>query len=403
VLTEESARTLHAIFADSPAAVGVFDRLGRAIYANAALLDMSGCTPEELAGQFQFDFLHPDDRARVHDVFTTIVAAGTSRRLSARARTGDGSYRALSLDLSVGHALSDEPVRVVIVQDVSEHVTVRESARAAVATSVLYASDEPAVAPRERDMERERLYQEARAARAEAEAANRSKDDFLATLSHELRAPLSAVLGWARILRARGLDDKTNRALAVIERNAEIQRRLIDDLLDISRIIAGKIELQRAPVDLVFIVHGALESVRPLAESRRLTLREMLDPVPPVWGDAQRLQQVVSNLLTNAVKFTDPGGVIEVAVAARGGEVEIAVSDNGIGLSAEDVPVIFERFRQVSSGRAHGGLGLGLAIVEHLVQLHSGTVTVRSGGPGQGSTFRVLLPAMDRRAEPRAS
>ena len=243
-----------------------------------------------------------------------------------------------------------------------------------------------------------RLYERQQSARAEAEAANTLKDEFLATLSHELRTPLNAVLGWARMLRTRILDEPTSaRALEVIERNAAAQLQLIEDLLDVSRIITGKLRLDVGPVEPAVVVEAALDAVRPTAEAKGIRLQPVLDPrAGPVSGDADRLQQVVWNLLANAIKFTPRGGRVQVQVARVSSHVEIVVTDTGQGITAEAMPHIFERFRQAESGsqRAHGGLGIGLALVKHLVEVHGGSVEAASGGPDQGATFTVKLPRM---------
>lgn len=228
----------------------------------------------------------------------------------------------------------------------------------------------------------------------EAQEANRLKDEFLATLSHELRTPLNAMLGWARILRSRGLDEKADHAVQVIERNAEAQARLIEDVLDVSRIITGKLTLDAEPVHLPAVILAALDAVRPAATAKGIRLVEELHPVPTVSGDGHRLQQVIWNLLSNAVKFTNTGGTVSVSLRDIRDHVQIAVSDTGVGIRREVLPFVFDRFRQAdpSTTRSQSGLGLGLAIVRHLVELHGGSVHVDSV-LGQGTTFRVELPA----------
>ncbi|HUF92392.1 MAG TPA: ATP-binding protein, partial [Candidatus Limnocylindria bacterium] len=247
-------------------------------------------------------------------------------------------------------------------------------------------------------MDNARLYEKEQRARTEAEAANRSKDEFLATLSHELRTPLNAVLGWARMLRRGQLEPGTqDRALAVIERNAQAQVQLIEDLLDVSRIITGKLRLDVRSVSLPGVVEAAMDSVRPAAESKGVHLTYDLDPrAGPIAGDSDRLQQVVWNLVLNAIKFTDGGGRVQVSTKRAGAHVEIVVSDTGRGIAPEVLPHIFERFRQGDSTttRAHGGLGIGLALVRHLVELHGGTVHATSPGDNQGAAFTVRLPVM---------
>ena len=230
----------------------------------------------------------------------------------------------------------------------------------------------------------------------EAQVANRSKDEFLATLSHELRTPLNAVYGWARMLRAGEVaDEARGRALEAIERNSRAQCQLIEDLLDIARIGTGKMRLDVRPIDPATVIAAALDAVRPAGEAKQIRLHSVLDPkAGPVAGDPDRLQQVVWNLLSNAVKFTPKGGRVEVQLQRVNSHVEILVSDTGQGIDADDLPHIFERFRQVETGptRSHGGLGIGLALVRHLVELHGGTVHAHSAGKGAGATFVVKLP-----------
>ena len=235
----------------------------------------------------------------------------------------------------------------------------------------------------------------AHAARREAEAANRAKDDFLAVLSHELRTPLNATFGWVRMLRSGQLDaGAAAHALEVIERNVSQQGRLISDLLDASRIVFGRLELSLQNVDLPALVTGVVESIRPTAELRGISLKSELDAdAGPVRGDPDRLRQVVENIVGNAIKFTPQGGSVNVRLV-RDGDVSLIVSDTGRGIEPEALPQIFERFRQSdsTSTRARAGLGLGLAIVRHLVELHGGRVRAESAGPDQGATFTIVLP-----------
>jgi PAS domain S-box-containing protein len=244
--------------------------------------------------------------------------------------------------------------------------------------------------------ERERLLAGEQKARAAAEEASRLKDEFLATISHELRTPLTAIVGWSTMLRADNFDERnTAKALETIERNARAQAQLIEDLMDVSRIITGKLRLDVRPVDLVPIVEAAVDAVRPASEAKNIRLRTVLDPLAgPVPGDPARLQQVLWNLLSNAVKFTAKGGRVEVRLERVDSHVEISISDDGAGIAPEFLPYVFDRFRQADQRtvRQHGGLGLGLAIVRHLVELHGGSVRVESLGEGQGATFTVALP-----------
>jgi signal transduction histidine kinase/ActR/RegA family two-component response regulator len=239
------------------------------------------------------------------------------------------------------------------------------------------------------------LYRQAEAARGEAEVANRAKDEFLATLSHELRTPLTAILGWTRILRREEVDDATrSRGLEVIERNVQAQTRLIEDVLDVSRIITGKMQLNVRRIEMAGVIDAAIESVRPAAEAKKIEVVPVVEGQATIMGDGERLQQVVWNLLSNAIKFTPNGGRIEVRLRTRGEQLELEVADSGKGIPPEFLPYVFDRFRQAdsSSTRAHGGLGIGLALVRHLVELHGGNVEARSGGEGKGSTFAISLP-----------
>ena len=236
----------------------------------------------------------------------------------------------------------------------------------------------------------------------EAEAASRTKDEFLATVSHELRNPLNAIVGWIHLLRSGSLDaGKSSKALETIERNVHLQTALIDDILDVSRIMRGKINLAFRTVRMSAVIEAALAAVRSTADAKGVALEyEMAAESDEISGDADRLQQIVWNLLSNAVKFTPRDGLVVIRTEQRGDELTLSVSDTGQGISAGFLPHVFERFSQADSGstRAHGGLGLGLAIVRHLVELHAGTVEAASAGPGQGATFSVHLPIQRSRA-----
>jgi PAS domain S-box-containing protein len=244
--------------------------------------------------------------------------------------------------------------------------------------------------------QRARLFEQERAARIEAERASRMKDDFLATLSHELRTPLNAILGYSQLMRTGAIAGaEINQAIEVIERNARTQTQIIEDLLDLSRIVSGKIRLDVQRVDLAMVVTAAVDTLKPTAELKGVHLISLIDPlIGPVKGDPSRLQQVVWNLLSNAIKFTPKDGRVQVALERVNSHVEIVVSDTGEGIKPDFLPHVFDRFRQAdsSSTRRHGGLGIGLAIVRQLVELHGGTVRAKSPGLGQGSTFIVALP-----------
>ena len=242
------------------------------------------------------------------------------------------------------------------------------------------------------------MLNRAQAARLEAERTSRLKDEFLATLSHELRTPLNAILGWARLLHGGQLDAKTAlRAIESVERNAKIQTKLVEDLLDVSRIITGKWRLETRPVDVGTSVESSIDAIRTTLEAKEITVERELDPgVGLVMADPSRLQQILWNLLSNAVKFTPKRGHIQVRVAREGANAAISVKDNGKGITKEFLPYVFERFRQADGSltRKYGGLGLGLAIARHLTELHGGTIEVESAGENQGSVFTVNLPLL---------
>ncbi|WP_427159777.1 hybrid sensor histidine kinase/response regulator [Aliinostoc sp. HNIBRCY26] len=246
-----------------------------------------------------------------------------------------------------------------------------------------------------REQERDENLRQAEAARSEAEEANRLKDEFLITVSHELKTPLNAIVGWSQLLCTGRLnEEKTKHAIATIERNAKAQAQLVEDLLDTSRIITGKLHLELQLLNLATVITSAVDSVRHIAEVKNIDLQMQLTPVASVFGDQNRLQQIIWNLLTNAVKFTPQGGRVEVNLKQVGSFVEVIVQDTGVGIQPEFLPYVFERFRQAdgSTTRRFGGLGLGLAIARHLVELHGGTVQAESGGEGKGATFTIKLP-----------
>lgn len=255
---------------------------------------------------------------------------------------------------------------------------------------------------RESDRRRHAVLQQEQEARREAETLSRSKDEFVATVSHELRTPLNAIFGWVRLLRSGGLNEAQHaHALEVVERNTRAQAQLIEDLLDMSRVVTGHLRLDIRRVDLANVVHAAVDAVRPAAEAKGLSITLDLDrQVGPISGDPDRLQQVVWNLLTNSVKFTPKGGYISVSLRADGSDAVLEVTDSGIGMSADLLPHVFERFRQgvSSASRAHGGLGIGLALVRHLAEMHGGSVRAESEGEGRGSSFVLRLPMLGTRA-----
>jgi PAS domain S-box-containing protein len=257
------------------------------------------------------------------------------------------------------------------------------------------------------EKDRTLLLAAAQSARAEADSANGIKDEFLATLSHELRTPLTSILGWSHLLTTANLDkQQTARAIETIARNARAQGRLIDELLDISRIITGKLGLNLSVVKLEALIQAVIDDQRPAAAAKTINLNASLNSyIGPFLGDADRLQQIVRNLLTNAIKFTPNGGDVQVSLERNDSRIVITVNDSGQGIAPELLPHVFERFRQADSSntRSNGGLGLGLSIVRQLVELHRGTITAESSGENAGTTFRVMLPLPSLHEVPNAA
>ncbi len=358
------------------------DRLyGDANFARifSVALDASGAAPLAvyLAG------IHPDDRERTGRLIRRSVETGADFEAEYRVINGDRERWVVAR----GRMVTDPAGRVVRFPGVVVDITDRKRVEA----------------------ERERLLESEQAARSEAERAGRMKDEFLATLSHELRTPLNAILGWATIIRGSGSDpEDVAQGMEVIERNARAQSQIIEDLLDMSRIISGKVRLDVQRLDLSAIAQAAVATARPTADAKGVRLVSVIDPLHNVvvTGDASRLQQVLWNLLTNAVKFTPRGGRVQLLLERVNSHLEVSVIDNGEGIPPEFLPHVFDRFRQAdaSTTRRHGGLGLGLSIVKQLVELHGGSVRVKSAGPGQGTTFIVTLPltVVQAAAEPEA-
>jgi len=379
---EEAQRQLAAIVRSSTDAIVGYGLDGRIMAWNDAATRTFGYSEAEAIGQSIDLIVPPERRGEEADILRRVANGVTVPTLETVRLHKDGAR--------VDVALTISPVRDVngvivgaskIARDVGERKRV--------------------------DQERARLLAAEQGARAEAEAANRAKDEFLAILSHELRTPLSAVYGWARMLQTGEIRaEAAQRALDSIVRNARAQVHLVDDLLDVSRVITGKMRLDVQPVDVAAVVGETLESVRLAAEAKDVRLQHVLDPrAGLVSGDPARLQQVVWNLLMNAVKFTPRGGRVHVRVERGDSQVLIVVSDTGQGIAPEVLPFVFDRFRQAdsSSTRAHAGLGLGLALVKHLVEMHGGTVLAESGGDGKGATFVVRLPVLLADVRPAAA
>ena len=344
---------------------------GIVLWANRAELDLLGFSRAEYVGHHISEF-HADAVVAA-DMLARLAAGEELDGYEARLRARDGSIKHVLINSSVYR----EDGRFVHTRCFTRDITGWKQAQA----------------------ERDGLLLRERAAREEAEKANRLKDEFLAIVSHELRTPLNAIMGWTHVMRSNAASqpDQTRRGLEVIDRNARIQTQIVSDVLDISRITSGKLLLNPEQVDARQLVTAALDAVRPSAEAGGITLEAALPAEPRhLWADAARMQQVVGNLLSNAVKFSAPGGRVNVTVDSRGPDLEISVRDTGKGIAPEFLPHVFERFRQADSSitRNHGGLGLGLAIVKHLVELHRGRVEASSAGEGRGATFRVILPLM---------
>jgi PAS domain S-box-containing protein len=369
--TEKALRHLAAIVETTDDAVISKDLNGVITSWNPAAQRLYGYTAEEAVGQpvtIMIPPERPDEEpailARLRrgeriDHYETIRVAKDGRRLD------------VSLTVS---PIQDATGKIVGASKIARDITQQKKAQNEIA----------------------RLLAAERAARQEAEVASRTKDEFLATLSHELRTPLTAMLGWLTILRSHKLDQKTTQhAIETIERNAKAQAQLIEDLVDISRIVGGKLNLEVGPIELYPVIDAAVEVVKPAADAKQISINVKYDPtMGPVSGDGGRLQQIIWNLLSNAVKFTPSGGSVFIEYRRQGRFAEVTVRDTGIGISEDFLPYVFERFRQAESAatRSHRGMGLGLAIVRHLVELHGGTVSVESKGENQGSTFTVHLP-----------
>jgi len=333
-----------------------------------------GVHPKEFAGTYEASLktVHPDDLGAINHAVKRSIETGAEFRVEFRVIRPQDGVRWLLAKGQVYTNAEGAPERMM---GITYDITPRKQVEAA----------------------RQELLEREQAARVEAEATARAKDEFLAVISHELRTPLSAMLGWAEVLRARQPGDPVyERALQTIERNAERQGRLIEDLLDTTRILSGKLRIEMQPLYLDALLEESLDVVRPTAEAKGIELCVVLDSDPGlVMGDANRLQQVFWNLLSNAIKFTDPGGRVEAQLERGGPEVKIIVRDTGRGITPDFLPHVFDLFRQAdsSSARRQGGLGLGLALARRLVEMHGGAIKAESSGEEQGATFTITLPA----------
>ena len=340
------------------------DLAGKVLSVNPWAARVLGFPREKIIGTNIRDGLLPEYRAQFDDYLRTVKTEGSARGVM-KVRTSSGETRLWEYY----NTLRTEGVETPIVRGMAHDVTERRQA-----------------------LKREKE------ARLEAEAANRLKDEFLSTLSHELRTPLTAIVGWSELLlHDEVAPEKRREAIETIARNANSQGQLINDLLEVSRIITGKLRLEFAACEIEPVIQAAVEGIRPTAEAKGVKLQILLEPnVGPIFGDRERLQQIVWNLLSNAVKFTRHGGLVQIKLQRSDEQVEVVVSDTGVGINSEFLPHVFERFRQAdgSTTRHYGGLGLGLAIVRHLVELHGGTVWAESAGENQGATFMVRFPSM---------
>ena len=337
------------------------------IRTNPTFEKVLGYSEDELRNHSVFDFLHPDDRTSAITEYEKLRAGEPTKSLENRFRCKTGGYKWVAWSY---YPVPEEWIGYGVGRDISND---------------------------------RRMTEALKSHAAELEQANRVKDEFLAILSHELRTPLTSILGWARLLRAGKLKKlEHDRAIEIVERNADAQMKLIEDLLDVSRIITGKLRIEFQPIQLAAIVEEGVDEFRPVAEAKGLTIAADIDAAAgPILGDATRLKQIVANLLSNAIKFTNDGGRIDVSLKRTNGNARLRVRDNGVGIDPAVLPHIFERFKQADSSniRMHSGLGLGLAIVHHLVREHSGTVEAESAGPGKGATFTVDFPVVPSGSE----
>jgi PAS domain S-box-containing protein len=359
---------------------------------NAGAERIFGWKPEEVVGKSITIIIPPDRQDEEPQILSRLRRGERVDHFETIRQTKDGRLIDVSVTIS---PVRDPTGRIIGASKVARDITRQKQSQ-----RELQAAKEIAEAA---NRQKDELLERERAAREEAERANRMKDEFLANLSHELRTPLNAVLGWAQLLRVNPSPADIAEGVQIIERNARAQMQIIEDLLDMSRIISGKVRLHVQRLDLSEVVEAAIETMRPAAEAKGVRLQTVLDALAgPVSGDPSRLQQVFWNLLSNALKFTPKGGRVQVIVERVNSHLEVSVIDTGEGIAPDFLPHVFDRFRQGDAGttRRHGGLGLGLSIVKQLVELHGGSVRVKSGGIGLGSTFIVSLPLTVVHPEP---
>ncbi|MBE9103557.1 PAS domain-containing protein [Nostoc cf. edaphicum LEGE 07299] len=375
LLLQESEARLKLAYKATQSGLWDWDITRNRVHVSEEYINLFGLDPttKEITYELWLSCLHPDDHTSANEA--------VSHTIQQQQEYYEDDYRIIHPDgirwlASRGQVFYDAAGNAVRMVGNVQDITARKQA----------------------EIERDRLFQLEQAARAEAERANRIKDEFLAILSHELRSPLNPILGWTKLLQTRKFSaTKTAEALATIERNAKLQTQLIDDLLDVAKILRGKLSIDAAPVNLPFVIESALDTVNTAALSKSIVLHSVLPNIGQVSGDSNRLQQIVWNLLSNAIKFTPKGGRVETRLERVDDLAQIIVSDTGKGINPDFLPYIFESFRQedVSITRKYGGLGLGLAIVRQLVEAHGGTITAVSPGEGLGATFTVQLPLLN--------
>jgi PAS domain S-box-containing protein len=367
---------LSAIVNQATAGIAQTDLEGRFALVNRRYCDLVGRAPDEVIDRSFADTVHAEERARAAAALRGLTLDEPEAAIETRHVRPDGSFRWVEVSLSLVREAGEPQFIAIVALDATGRHAAEEAARAG-------------------DLERGELLAREQKARQEAEAASQAKDEFLAVVSHELRTPLNTLRLWAGVLRNGPRDAQTiARAVDTIDRSAILQARLIEDLLDVSRIVSGRLRLSIERVDLAGIIEPAIETVRAAARNKAIVLTSALDPAGPVLGDSTRLQQVVWNLLSNAVRFTPAGGRVTVGLQRLGPEAVLTVTDTGRGMAPGLLPRVFDRFRQGESGtmRSHGGLGLGLSIARQIVELHGGTIRADSPGEGCGATFTVCLP-----------
>jgi PAS domain S-box-containing protein len=367
-----SESKFRAVYAQAPSGIGLLDSTGRFVDVNPALMRLVGRDAADMADHRISEFVPPAWRDEV-EAYADAIRAGTATPREFPMQTPDGREVALSWSVSS----NIEPgIDMVVATDISQHAQL--------------------------ERQRQQLLESERMARSEAERVNRLKDTFIAVLSHELRAPLNAIMGWVHVLQKRGGNDDTMRGLNAIERNGHIQARMISDLLDMSRLNLGKLPMSVEELDPAEALQAAVHAMRPAIDDHDIDVSlDLTPPYRPILADGSRLQQIVWNLLSNAIKFSPRGGVVEIRLRQDDEKTVIGIRDEGQGIAPEFVPFVFERFMQSDAGsnRHQGGLGLGLSIVKQLVEAHGGTVTVSSEGLGKGALFEVNLP-FDMRLAP---